>query len=82
MTAAVKVQPQGFSVHYPKTQWRVSFVEDTAGKFRFMLSGQNYKFEPRDRYCYPTHDAARRAAHSSALPAIYCSQNSYQGKST
>ncbi len=63
MTAAVKIQPQGFSVQYPKTQWRVSFVEDTAGKFRFMLSGQNYKFEPRDLYRYLNHDAARRAAH-------------------
>ncbi|MBD1806182.1 hypothetical protein H6F98_12065 [Microcoleus sp. FACHB-SPT15] len=63
MTAAVKIQPQGFSVQYPKTQWRVSFVEDSAGKFRFLLSGQNFKFEPRARYRYPSHDDARRAAH-------------------
>jgi hypothetical protein len=63
MTAAVRIQPQGFSVQYPKTQWRVSFVKDAAGKFRFLLCGRDFKFEPRDRYRYPTHDDARRAAH-------------------
>ncbi len=47
MTAAVKIQPQGISVQYPKTQWRVSFVEDSTGKFRFLLCGQDFKFEPR-----------------------------------
>lgn len=62
MTAAVKIQPQGFCVQYPKTSWGVSFVEDAAGKFRFLLSGKDFKFEPRDRYRYPTHDDARRAA--------------------
>ncbi|HEY9674154.1 MAG TPA: hypothetical protein V6D11_22135 [Waterburya sp.] len=62
MTAAVTIQPQGFSVQYPKTQWRVSFVEDSAGKFRFLLSGRDFKFEPRDRYRYPSHDDAKRAA--------------------
>jgi hypothetical protein len=40
MTAAVRIQPQGFSVQYPKTQWRVSFVEDSGGKFRFQLCGR------------------------------------------
>ncbi|MFB8788118.1 MAG: hypothetical protein U7123_04555 [Potamolinea sp.] len=64
MTAAVKVQPQGFSVQYPKTQWRVFFVEDTTGKFQFRLASSDFKFEPRDRYRYPTHDDARRAAFS------------------
>ena len=63
MTAAVRIQPQGFSVQYPKTQWRVSFVEDSTGKFRFQLCGRDLKFEPRDRYRYPSHDDARRAAH-------------------
>jgi hypothetical protein len=63
MTAAVRIQHQGFSVQYPKTQWRVSFVEDTTCKFRFLLCGHDFKFEPRDRYHYPTHDDARRAAH-------------------
>jgi len=63
MTAAVRIQPQGFSVQYPKTQWRVSFVKDAAGKFRFLLCNRDFKFEPRDRYRYPTHDDARRAAH-------------------
>jgi hypothetical protein len=53
MTAAVKIQPIGFSVQYPKTQWRVSFVEDASGKYRFSLSGRDFKFEPRDRYYYP-----------------------------
>ncbi len=76
MTAAVKIQPQGFSVQYPKTQWRVSFVEDTAGKFRFLLSSENFKFELRDRYRYPNHDAARRAAHSflELLKRLECSR--------
>ena len=60
MTAAVTIQPQGFSVQYPKTQWRVSFVEDSVGKFRFLLYGREFKFEPR--YCYPSHDDAKRAA--------------------
>ncbi len=63
MTAAVTIQPTGFSVQYPKTQWRVSFVEEATGKFRFLLCGCDFKFEPRDRYGYPTHDEARRAAH-------------------
>ncbi len=54
MTAAVRIQPQGFSVQYPKPQWRVSFVEDAAGKFRFLLCGHDFKFEPRDRYRYPS----------------------------
>lgn len=63
MTAAVRIQSQGFSVQYPKTQWSVTFVEDAAGKFRFQLSGRDFKFEPRDRYRYPSHDDARRAAH-------------------
>ncbi len=62
MTGAVKLQPQGFSVQYPKTTWRVFFVEDAAGKFQFRLAGKDFKFEPRDRYRYPTHDDARRAA--------------------
>jgi hypothetical protein len=62
MTAAARIQPQGFSVQYPKTQWRVSFVEDTAG-FRFLLCGRDFKFEPRDRYRYPSHDEAKRAAY-------------------
>jgi hypothetical protein len=38
-------------------------VEDSAGKFRFMLCGRDFKFEPRDLYRYPSHDNARRAAH-------------------
>ncbi len=63
MTAAVRIQPTGFSVQYPKTQWRVSFVEEATGKFRFLLCSRDFKFEPRDRYGYPTHDEARRAAH-------------------
>jgi hypothetical protein len=63
MTAAVKIQPQGISVQYPKTQWRVSFVEDSTGKFRFLLCGKDFKFEPRDRYLYPSHDDAKRAAY-------------------
>jgi hypothetical protein len=62
MTAAVTIQPIGFIVQYPKTQWRVSFVEDSSGKFRFLLSGRDFKFEPRDRYRYPSHDDAKRAA--------------------
>ncbi len=49
MTAAVIIQPQGLIVKYPRTQWRVSFVEDAASKFRFVLCGYNFKFEPRDR---------------------------------
>jgi len=63
MTAAVRIQPQGFSVQYPKTQWQISFVEDASGKFRFQLCGRDFKFEPRDRYRYPSHNDARRAAH-------------------
>jgi hypothetical protein len=62
MAATVHIQPQGFCVQYPKTPWRVNFVEDTAGTFRFFLSGNEFRFEPRDRYRYPSHDAARRAA--------------------
>jgi hypothetical protein len=63
MSAAVTIEPIGFIVQYPKTQWRVSFVEDASGKFRFLLSERDFKFEPRDRYRYPSHDDARRAAH-------------------
>jgi hypothetical protein len=63
MTAAVKIQPIGFSVQYPKTQWRATFVEDASGKYRFSLSGRDFKFEPRDRYYYPSHDEAKRAAY-------------------
>jgi hypothetical protein len=63
MSAAVTIQPQGFSVQYPQTQWRVSFVENSGGKFRFLLCGRDFKFEPRDRYRYPSHDDARRSAH-------------------
>jgi hypothetical protein len=62
MTAQVNVQPTGFSVQYPKTSWRVIFVEDAAGKFQFRLAGKDFKLEPRDRYRYPTHDEAKRAA--------------------
>jgi hypothetical protein len=62
MTATVKIQPTGFIVNYPKTQWRVSFIEDASGKFRFLLCGKDFKFEPRDRYRYPSHDDAKRAA--------------------
>lgn len=62
MTATVKIQPQGFSVTYPKTSWRVIFVEDAAGKFYFRLCGKDFRFEPRDRYRYPSYDDARRAA--------------------
>lgn len=61
MTATIKFQPQGFSVKYPKTSWRVVFVEDSAGKFFFRLYGEDFRFEPRDRYRYPSHDDARRA---------------------
>lgn len=63
MTATVTIQPQGFSVQYPKTQWRVCFVEDAGGKFQFRLAGRDFKFEPRDRYRYPTHDQAKQAAY-------------------
>src|SRR4028118_665563 len=63
MTASVKIQPNGFSVQYPKTPWRVIFVEHSSGKFYFRLSSQEFWFEPRDRYRYPSHDDARRAAH-------------------
>ncbi len=62
MTATVKIQPIGFCIQYPKTQWRVSFIEDASGKFRFLLSENDFKFEPRDRYRYPSHDDAKRAA--------------------
>ncbi|MEQ8536963.1 MAG: hypothetical protein RIB93_05815 [Coleofasciculus sp. D1-CHI-01] len=62
MTATVKIQPSGFCVRYPKTSWRVTFVEEASGKFRFSLIGSDFKFEPRDRYRYPTHDDAKRAA--------------------
>lgn len=62
MKSAVKVQPQGFCVRYPKTPWRVVFVEDSSGKFWFRLTGNDFRFEPRDRYRYPNHDAAKRAA--------------------
>ncbi len=63
MTATVTVQPNGFSVQYPKTQWRVIYVEHSSGKFYFRLSSQEFWFEPRDRYRYPSHDDAKRAAH-------------------
>lgn len=33
--------------------------EPVQGKFRFVLSGQDFQFEPRDKYRYPTHDDAR-----------------------
>lgn len=62
MATAVTVQPNGFSVQYPKTQWRVIFVEHSSGKFYFRLSSQEFWFEPRDRYRYPCHDDAKRAA--------------------
>ena len=68
MTAAVRIQPQGESVQYPNTQWSVSFVEDAAGKFRFLLCGRDFKFEPRDYYRYPSHDDARRVAHCFLFP--------------
>lgn len=63
MTATVKVQPQGFSVQYPKTPWQVMFIEDAAGKFHFRLYGEDFRFEPRDRYRYPDYDTARRAVY-------------------
>jgi hypothetical protein len=63
MTASVKIQPTGFSVQYPKTSWRVIFVEDAAGKFYFRLCGKDFRFEPRDRHRYPNYDVARRAAY-------------------
>lgn len=63
MAATVRIQPQGFSVQYPKTRWRVTFVEESSGKFYFRLYGEEFCFEPRDRYRYPSYDAARRAAH-------------------
>lgn len=62
MTATVKVQPQGFGVTYPKTPWQVVFVEDASGKFYFRFCGQDFRFEPRDRYRYPSYDDSRRAA--------------------
>jgi hypothetical protein len=63
MTASVNIQPTGFSVQYPKTPWRVIFVEHSSGKFYFRLSSQEFCFEPRDRYRYPSHGDAKRAAH-------------------
>ena len=62
MSAAVRIQPNGFSVQYPKTPWRVIFVEHSSGKFYFRFSSQEFWFEPRDRYRYPSHDDAKRAA--------------------
>lgn len=62
MPASVRIQPQGFSVQYPKTSWGVSFVEELSGKFRFVLSSQEFQFEPRDKYRYPTYEDAKRAA--------------------
>lgn len=62
MAGAVKIQPQGFCIKYPKTTWRVVFIEDASGKCHFRLMGQHFRFEPRDRYRYPNYDAARRAA--------------------
>ena len=62
MTAPVTIHPPGFYLSYPKTSWRVLFVEDASGKFRFRLSGQDFKLEPRDRYRYPTQKDAKRAA--------------------
>ena len=62
MSVAVRIQPQGFSVQYPKTRWRVIFVEHSSGKFYFRFSSQDFWFEPRDRYRYPNHGAAKRAA--------------------
>ena len=61
MTAAVKIQPQGFSAQYPKTKWCVFFVEDAGGQFQFRLAHRDFRFEPRDRYRYPTHDQAKQA---------------------
>jgi len=62
MATPVTIYPQGFYLSYPKTSWRVLFVEDTTGKFRFRLSGVDLKLEPRDRYRYPTQKDAKRAA--------------------
>lgn len=62
MASSVKTVPTGFCVNYPKTNWQVNFVEDAQGKFRFYLTGQKVRFEPRDRYRYPNYDDARRAA--------------------
>jgi len=62
MPTSVRVQPQGFQVQYPRTSWRVSYVEELSGKFRFVLSGQDFQFEPRDKYRYPNYDEAKRAA--------------------
>ena len=63
MTAAVTIQPNGFSVQYPKTPWRVIFVQHSSGKFYFRLSSPEFWFEPRDHYRYPSHDDAKRAAY-------------------
>ncbi|NEO11437.1 MULTISPECIES: hypothetical protein [unclassified Moorena] len=62
MATAVKLIAPGFCVKYPKTPWSVIYVEDASGKFHFRLSSRDFKFEPRDRYRYPTHEAAKRAA--------------------
>lgn len=62
MKGAVQIQP-GVAVPINKSPWRVIFVEDAKGKFLFRLCGSDFKFEPRDKYCYPTHDDARRAAY-------------------
>lgn len=62
-TPVVKVQPQGFCVSYPKTRWRVTFVEESTGKFYFRLYGEDFHFEPRDRYRYLTYADARQAAY-------------------
>jgi len=62
MVTQVRIQPHGFCVGYPRTPWRVVFVEDAHGKFLFRLSSHDFKFEPRDRHRYLTHDEANRAA--------------------
>lgn len=46
-----------------KSPWRIIFVEDAKWKFLFRLSGTDFKFEPRDKYRYPTHNDAKRAAY-------------------
>ena len=61
MATPVTIYPQGFYLSYPKTSWRVLFAEDNTGKFRFRLSGVDFKLEPRDRYRYPTQKDAKRA---------------------
>lgn len=61
MPASVRIQPQGYSVKYPKASWIVAFVESDRG-FRFTLSRPDFQFEPRDKYRYRTREDASRAA--------------------